>query len=124
MTPPINTLRRALSRRQRRSGKLAAARGLALEQRVMRLFRDRGALRVRHSVRLRDAHGNMSEIDVVAGLFRKRYIECKNYTNHAVPLADVAKFKEVLSLNGRLARARLVRSQMLCCLPFTAPHRD
>ena len=51
-------------------------------------------------VRLKDSQGHWSEIDVVGGLWRKRYIECKAYSSHAVPLSDVAKFKEVLRLNG------------------------
>jgi hypothetical protein len=48
---------------------------------------------------LRDSHGNISEIDVIAGTFFKTYVECKNYSG-SVPLEAVAKFKEVLSLNG------------------------
>jgi hypothetical protein len=32
---------------------------------------------------------------------RRRYVECKAYhEGHQVPLSDVAKFKEVLKLNG------------------------
>ena len=54
----------------------------------------------KHTVRLKDSQGHWSEIDVVGGLWRKRYIECKAYSSHAVPLSDVAKFKEVLRLNG------------------------
>lgn len=52
-------------------------------------------------MRVRDRFGNMSEIDVIAGIgpFRT-YIECKNYSNTRVPLEDVAKFAAVLALNG------------------------
>ncbi len=80
---------------------LARNRGLQLEQRVVRLFKQRGAWNVRRSVRVKDAHGNMSEIDVIAGVGPfKTYVECKNYSGHRVPLEDVAKFAAVLSLNG------------------------
>jgi hypothetical protein len=48
---------------------------------------------------LTDRFGDKSEIDVVYGLFWKRYIECKTYSSKLVPLSDVAKFKEVLQLN-------------------------
>lgn len=76
-------------------------RGLALEQRVVRLFQRRGAFNVRRSVRVRDKFGNMSEIDVIAGIGPfKTYIECKNYSNSRVPLEDVAKFAAVLALNN------------------------
>lgn len=76
-------------------------RGLALEQRVVRLFQRRGAFNVRRSVRVRDKFGNMSEIDVIAGIGPfKTYIECKNYSNSRVPLDDVAKFAAVLALNN------------------------
>lgn len=67
---------------------------------------------------LRDSFGNISQIDVCFGLFRRYYVECKNYSSN-VPLEglkkqkmslsklcsdffflkDVAKFKEVLTLN-------------------------
>lgn len=77
------------------------SRGLALEQRVVRLFQRRGAFNVRRSVRVRDKFGNMSEIDVIAGIGPfKTYIECKNYSNSRVPLEDVAKFAAVLALNN------------------------
>jgi hypothetical protein len=80
---------------------LARNRGLQLEQRVVRLFKRRGSFNVRRSVRVRDGNGNMSEIDVIAGIGPfKTYIECKNYSGHRVPLEDVAKFAAVLSLNG------------------------
>lgn len=80
---------------------LARNRGLQLEQRVVRLFKRRGAWNVRRSVRVKDPHGNMSEIDVIAGVGPfKTYVECKNYSDQRVPLEDVAKFSAVLNLNG------------------------
>lgn len=75
--------------------------GDALEIQVERILRREGRWRVRRNVELRDSHGNRSQIDVMYGLFRRRYVECKNYSSeHKVPLDDVAKFKEVLRLNG------------------------
>lgn len=78
-----------------------------------------GKWNVKRSVRIRDGFGNMSEIDITYGVLRRyppatcptiralvnyvrsRYIECKAYNSeHLVPLSDVAKFKEVLQLNG------------------------
>lgn len=75
-------------------------RGLSLEKRVVRLFRNQGKWNVKHDVKLHDRNGNLSQIDVTYGLFFPTYIECKSYENKPVPLEDVAKFKEVLSLNG------------------------
>ena len=75
-------------------------RGLDFEVETERLFRRLGYLHVRQDVRLVDPHGNASQIDVVAGLFRPTYVECKNYSTRPVPLSDVAKFASVLELNG------------------------
>jgi hypothetical protein len=75
------------------------ARGDRLELRVVRLFERLGYRPVRRGVRVKDAKGNWSEIDVVAGGWFPRYIECKNYSD-AVGLEHVAKFKEVLAQNG------------------------
>jgi hypothetical protein len=76
--------------------------GDALEKRLVRAFLLRGQWPVRRSVMVRDRFGNLSEIDVVAGVWPfKTYVECKNYTS-SVPLEAVAKFKEVLSLNSEL----------------------
>jgi hypothetical protein len=86
------------------------ARGDALEKKVANLLRSQGKARVRTNVLLRDAHGNLSEIDVVYGRWPfKHYIECKAYRKRSVPLEDVAKFKEVLTLhNVSLSRGMLV----------------
>lgn len=59
-----------------------------------------GRWNVRRNVEVWDRFGNKSEIDVAFGLLRPRFVECKNYSNSNVPLSDVAKFKEVLQLNG------------------------
>lgn len=75
--------------------------GDALEMQVERILRREGHWRVRRNIELRDSHGNRSQIDVMYGLLRRRYVECKNYaSDNKVPLDDVAKFKEVLRLNG------------------------
>jgi hypothetical protein len=75
-------------------------RGLALEIRVKQLFERYGKWNVQHDVKLYDSNENLSQIDVTYGYgIFKRYIECKSYENKPVPLEDVAKFKEVLSLN-------------------------
>lgn len=73
--------------------------GHKFEQRVADHFRRSGRFNVRQSVILTDRYGDKSEIDVMYGLFWKRYIECKTYSSKLVPLSDVAKFKEVLQLN-------------------------
>jgi hypothetical protein len=73
--------------------------GHKFEERVANHFRNAGHWNVRQSVILTDRFGDKSEIDVVYGLFWKRYIECKTYSSKLVPLSDVAKFKEVLQLN-------------------------
>ena len=72
--------------------------GDRLEKRIVNLYKKLGKWNVKHDVTLIDKFGNKSQIDVVYGLFFKRYIECKNYSD-AVPLEMVAKFKEVLNLN-------------------------
>ena len=75
--------------------------GDALEDRVVTMFRNLGKWRVRKDVKLYDSHGNLSQIDVVYGLLFPTYVECKNYASgKTVSLADVAKFKSVLQLNG------------------------
>ncbi len=67
--------------------------GDALENRVVRLYKNLGHLFVRKNVILKDYNGNISQIDVRAGPpFLREYIECKNYTG-SVPLEAVAKFK-------------------------------
>jgi hypothetical protein len=73
--------------------------GDRLEKRVVNLYKKLGKWNVKHDVTLVDKFGNRSQIDVVYGLFFKKYIECKNYSG-SVPLEMVAKFKEVLTLNG------------------------
>lgn len=73
--------------------------GHKFEERVARHFKTAGKFNVKQSVILTDRFGDKSEIDVVYGLFFKRYIECKTYSSKLVPLSDVAKFKEVLQLN-------------------------
>eukprot|EP01119_Soliformovum_irregulare_P000866 TRINITY_DN10634_c0_g1_i1.p1 TRINITY_DN10634_c0_g1~~TRINITY_DN10634_c0_g1_i1.p1 ORF type:complete len:211 (-),score=46.26 TRINITY_DN10634_c0_g1_i1:135-680(-) len=74
--------------------------GDELENRVVALYKGLGKWNVKKDIRLHDRLGNLSQIDVRYGLFRKTYIECKNYSGHPVGLEDVAKFKEVLKLNG------------------------
>ena len=78
--------------------------GNALELRVAHALRSGGYASVQRNVILTDRHGNRSEIDVVFrdGLWRRSYIECKAYhgSGSNVGLEEVAKFKEVLSLNG------------------------
>lgn len=71
-----------------------------LEERVVEIYRRLGYFMVKRSVMVKDHFGNLSEIDVRAGVFVRRYVECKNYSaTHAVPFSDVAKFKSVLELN-------------------------
>ncbi len=67
---------KARRRRERAQSAAAAARGLALEERVVRLLRLQGYGRVTRSVRVKDAHGHWSEIDVEAKslLFGKRQV--------------------------------------------------
>ena len=78
--------------------------GDALEHRVVRaLKRGLSPFPVSRNVILVDRHGNRSEIDVVYGPWWWRtYVECKAYhgSGNAVGLEEVAKFKEVLALNG------------------------
>lgn len=73
--------------------------GDRLEKRVEDLYRKMGKFNVTRNVVLKDGYGNISQIDVTYGIFFKKYIECKNYTG-TVALENVAKFKEVLLLNG------------------------
>jgi len=74
--------------------------GDALEIRVQNLCKRMGKWNVKRDLTLKDKNGNISQIDVRYGIFFKTYIECKNYSSHPVPLSDVAKFKEVLTLNN------------------------
>ena len=90
-------------------GSAAKAQGTALEERVARLLRSAG-WRVSSNMILRDRHGNRSEIDVVFGPpWWRTYVECKAYhgSGASVGLEEVAKFKEVLALNGLSPRAGL-----------------
>ncbi|PRP80943.1 hypothetical protein PROFUN_11272 [Planoprotostelium fungivorum] len=87
------------SRRKIIADVLTKAKGDALEKRVVRLYKNLGKRNVKRDVTLIDRFGNRSQIDVTYGYFFKTYVECKNYTS-TVPLSDVAKFKEVLSLNN------------------------
>jgi hypothetical protein len=77
--------------------------GTALELRVARALA-RGGYSVERNVILKDRFGNRSEIDVVyrGPLWLRTYVECKAYhgSGSSVGLEEVAKFKEVLSLNG------------------------
>uniref|UniRef100_A0A6B2LML5 Restriction endonuclease type IV Mrr domain-containing protein n=1 Tax=Arcella intermedia TaxID=1963864 RepID=A0A6B2LML5_9EUKA len=70
-----------------------------MEKRVAKILRNLGKRNIRQNVMMKDTNGCLSEIDVSHGIFFRQYIECKNYSGHAVPLEDVAKFKEVLNLN-------------------------
>lgn len=72
--------------------------GDQLEKRVMNILKMEGRWNIRNSVHIKDKNGNLSEIDIVYGLFNKKYVECKNYSN-SIELDKVAKFKEVLRLN-------------------------
>lgn len=77
------------------------AKGDALELRVARILKAEGRWRVRHNLTVVDGHGNRSQIDVAYGLLRPYFVECKAYApDNKVGLEDVAKFKEVLRLNG------------------------
>jgi hypothetical protein len=81
--------------------KTSKEKGNELEDRVAEILRTEGRSNIRKNVMVSDKHGNRSEIDVMCGIFIRRCYECKNYgPGHTVPLEDVAKFKEVLSLNG------------------------
>ena len=74
-----------------------------LELRVAAALRGGGYSPVSRGLILTDRHGNRSEIDVVYGpAWRRGYVECKAYhgSGNSVGLEEVAKFKEVLSLNG------------------------
>ncbi|GAM27480.1 hypothetical protein SAMD00019534_106560, partial [Acytostelium subglobosum LB1] len=73
--------------------------GDRFEARVVKMLHNRMCFNIKRNVMVRDHNGNLSEIDIVYGLFRPTYVECKNY-QLPVPLKDVAKFKEVLRLNG------------------------
>jgi hypothetical protein len=72
--------------------------GDAFEIKIEKLFKRLGKWNVKRNVILFDRFGNQSQIDLTFGLFRKTYVECKNYSD-SVPLEMVAKFKEVLNLN-------------------------
>lgn len=77
------------------------AKGEALERRVAATLARLGKPNIRTNVLLRDANGNLSEVDVVYGRWRRYFVECKAYAPaYPVPLDDVAKFKEVMSLHG------------------------
>jgi len=70
---------------------------------VVRALKGGGKGPVSRNVMLVDSYGNRSEIDVMYGPWWNRtYIECKAYhgSGNSVGLEEVAKFKEVLSLNG------------------------
>jgi hypothetical protein len=73
--------------------------GLSFEKRIVKMFKRLGYWNVKHNVTLRDKFGNISQIDLTFGFFRTFYVECKAYEN-SVKLEEVAKFKEVLNLNG------------------------
>jgi hypothetical protein len=91
--------------------------GKSLEEKVSSLLRKEGFRSVELNNRIKDEHGNWSEIDVIGKnrSFKKRwlsvsphlrwgqdvvYVECKQYNQDMrVSLGDVAKFKEVLTLN-------------------------
>ncbi|KAL6056520.1 hypothetical protein QOT17_008121 [Balamuthia mandrillaris] len=82
-----------------RQGAALRRKGVSFEARVANTFSRLGKWNVRKNILLRDANNNLSEIDVRFGLFWKRYVECKNHSQ-PIPLDMVAKFKEVLLLNG------------------------
>jgi hypothetical protein len=78
--------------------------GDALEARVARALLRGGLGPVSRNVFFKDRFGNRSEIDVVYGWprWRRVFVECKAYhgSGASVGLEEVAKFKEVLALNG------------------------
>jgi len=77
----------------------AQKKGLRFERRVEKCFKRLGYWNVKRDVVLVDRFRNRSQIDLTYGLFWKTYVECKNYAE-PVALEKVAKFKEVLLLNG------------------------
>ncbi|EGC30287.1 hypothetical protein DICPUDRAFT_83762 [Dictyostelium purpureum] len=81
--------------------------GMRFEERVERMLNKRLCFNVKKNVILKDGHGNISEIDLMYGIFFKTYVECKCYDSTPVPLKDVAKFKEVLALNNISSRRGL-----------------
>lgn len=82
--------------------------GRELEERVYRILQRLGKRNIVMNWLVRDSHGHWSEIDLRHGLLWHHYIECKNYAaDHAVPLDDVSKFKEVLQLNRLSTRRAL-----------------
>jgi len=88
-------------------GKESKLKGHAFEEEVVQLLRAMGHRNVVPNYRLKDSNGNLSEIDVVTGWVFKTYVECKKYDSKSVPLEDVAKFKEVLRMNGISSRRGL-----------------
>ena len=95
-------------KKTKKTGKVAQKKGLILENRVEKLLINEGRYNVKTNVFVKDSYGNRSEIDVTYNLYPswwifnndKHYVECKNYSNHSVPLEDVSKFKSVLELNN------------------------
>lgn len=105
-------------RRRKRAARTTKDIGTELEERVVDLYRRLGYFRVRRSVLTRDSFGNLSEIDVRAGVIFRRYVECKNYSEtHPVPFSDVAKFKSVLELND-IPIQKFVSITQLARVPF------
>ncbi|RYE83315.1 MAG: hypothetical protein EOO65_04160 [Methanosarcinales archaeon] len=101
-TVPSKLVARLRGEGRRESFATTRDKGQHLEGLVVRLLRAEGRSHVKQNVFLKDKHGNRSEIDVTCGWGPfKRYYECKNYAaSMPVPLEDVAKFKQVLQLNG------------------------
>jgi hypothetical protein len=93
--------------------------GEELEDRVAKMYSRLQKWGVKKNIIMKDRFGNISEIDVRYGIFRKFYIECKNYGSKPVPLSDVAKFRAVLELNG-IPLTRYVLLVSICddSLPF------
>lgn len=81
-------------------GRQARAKGHAFEAEVASLLSSMGHRNIVTNYRTTDRFGHRSEIDIVTGWFFKTYVECKKYDSQTVPLEDVAKFKEVLRING------------------------
>jgi hypothetical protein len=76
-------------------------RGLAFEKRVERIFKRLGKSYVVRDVQLRDPHGNISQIDLRFGLFRKTYVECKCYSG-SVPLKVSAERERCVAIQIQL----------------------
>lgn len=80
---------------QMATGAAAKLRGEQFEKEVEALLRSLGYWRVRRNVILKDVHGNTSQIDLVCGLWKRIYVECKCYQDPVPLVSDIVlKFKK------------------------------